>query len=413
MGQPLISISKRQAFIFAGFFVLYEFLTYIANDMIMPAMVQVVTAFDGSESAIATSLTAYILGGASLQLFLGPLSDRYGRRPVMLFGACLFFICTLLIAFSHSMEQFIAARFLQGMGLCFIGAVGYATIQEIFEEMDAVRLIALMANISILAPAIGPVAGALIIYYSKWQMIFYIIGSFSLLALWGLWRFMPESVGEIKKDGQKIEQSQMSFRVILSNYKQLIQNPVFILGSIGEGILALPCLAWIALAPVILIKEAHLSVIEYSLWQIPLFTVVILGNWLLHRLTHHFSLRKIIFLGSLFSFTGLFFTAVLPLVFGEKYFWLIPGLIIYFFSFGIISAPLNRLILYSTEVSKGTASALLSLLMMFILGLGVEGASFIYKTHQNLFFGFYCAAAGLLFGLCLWIVFQKQAASKP
>ena len=111
MAQLLINISRKQAFVYAKFLVLYEFLTYIANDMIMPGMIKVVESFHGSESAVATSLTAYVLGGASLQLFLGPLSDRFGRRPVMLFGALLFFIFTLLIASTTTIDQFLIARF--------------------------------------------------------------------------------------------------------------------------------------------------------------------------------------------------------------------------------------------------------------------------------------------------------------
>ncbi|WP_419419376.1 MFS transporter [Legionella sp. D16C41] len=132
MAHPLINISRKQALSFASFLVLYQFLTYIANDMIMPGMIQVVTSFQGPESAIATSLTAYILGGASLQLFLGPISDRIGRRPVMLAGAILFFVFTAFIACSNSIGQFLLARYFEGMGLCFIGVIGYATLQEIF-----------------------------------------------------------------------------------------------------------------------------------------------------------------------------------------------------------------------------------------------------------------------------------------
>ncbi|HVT63039.1 MAG TPA: multidrug transporter MdfA, partial [Legionellaceae bacterium] len=75
MIQPLINITRKQALLFAVFLVLYEFLTYIANDMIMPGMLSVVHTFQADESNVATSLTAYVLGGASLQLFLGPLSD--------------------------------------------------------------------------------------------------------------------------------------------------------------------------------------------------------------------------------------------------------------------------------------------------------------------------------------------------
>ena len=66
MARLLINISRKQAFVYAGFLVLYEFLTYIANDMIMPGMLEVVASFHGPESAIAMSLTAYVLGGASL-----------------------------------------------------------------------------------------------------------------------------------------------------------------------------------------------------------------------------------------------------------------------------------------------------------------------------------------------------------
>ena len=156
MSQPLINITRKHAYMFAFYLVVYEFLTYIANDMIMPGMINVVASFHGPESAIASSLTAYVLGGASLQLFLGPISDRYGRRPVMLFGAGFFFLCTVFIACSNSIDQFLAARFFQGMGLCFIVVIGYSALQEIFAEMDAIRLISIMANVSITAPLLAP-----------------------------------------------------------------------------------------------------------------------------------------------------------------------------------------------------------------------------------------------------------------
>lgn len=172
MAQPLIPITRKQALLFAAFLVLYEFLTYIANDMIMPGMISVVSTFHGEESDIASSLSLYILGGASLQLLLGPLSDAYGRRPVMLTGAFVFLVFTIMIACSGSMQQFLMARFFEGMGLCFISVIGYATLQEIFEEMDAVRLMAMMANISILAPLLGPLAGALFVHYFNWRLMF-------------------------------------------------------------------------------------------------------------------------------------------------------------------------------------------------------------------------------------------------
>lgn len=405
MAQPLINITRKHALVFATFLVLYEFLTYIANDMIMPGMLEVVHSFHGPESAVASSLTAYILGGASLQLFLGPISDRYGRRPVMLFGAVFFFVCTLIIACSNSIDQFLLARFFQGMGLCFIGVVGYATLQEIFDEMDAIRLIAIMANVSTIAPLIGPLVGAVFILYFNWRTLFVIIGVFSLVALWGLWQFMPESVGQIKRDGQQIKQVSLSPRVVAANYKNLLFNVPFMLSSGALGLLNVPCIVWIALAPVMLVSDAKLSIIDYALWQIPVFGALILGTWLLQRLTHRGTVKKITFLGSAISVAGLILTCILPYVINSYFIWLMPGLILYFFGLGVTAAPLNRFILFSTPIGKGTTSALMSMFTMFIIAVGIEIANALYATHNNLIFGFYCASIGFAYFIFLGAAF--------
>ena len=126
--KPLINISYRQAIFYAAFLVLYECLTYISNDMIMPGMHQVIENFHAPKSYIASSMTAFMLGGSSLQLFLGPLSDAYGRRKIMLIGVLIFLLSNLLPAFSQNMTQFMIERFFQGMGTCFIGSVGYASL---------------------------------------------------------------------------------------------------------------------------------------------------------------------------------------------------------------------------------------------------------------------------------------------
>ncbi|WP_058535287.1 MFS transporter [Legionella saoudiensis] len=407
MSEPLISITKKQAILFAGFLVLYEFLTYIANDMIMPGMISVTHAFNAPESAVATSLTIYVLGGASLQIFLGPISDAYGRRPMMLLGACLFFIFTLFIACSNSMNQFMIARFFEGMGLCFIGVIGYATIQEIFEEMDAIRLISIMANATILAPLLGPLLGAIVIHYMSWRYIFISIALFALVALWGLWRYMPEPIGQKKKNGELTPKTKFSAKKVFANYKSLMTNKVFVMGTLAIGTVGIPSLAWIALAPIILTVEGKLTVIQYGLWQLPVFGATIIGNWFLHRLTYKLEIKKIIYLGCAIMTIGAVLMSALPYLYGNDYHYLMPGIIIYFFALSVINAPLNRFCLFVTSVSKGTVSALVSLSVMVIGALGTETANIIYKTHNSLHFALYCNAMQLVFftfvGLAFWM----------
>lgn len=396
MSKPLINIQPKQAYLYACFLVLYEFVTYMANDMIMPGMLQVVHGFQGNESEVATSLSAYILGGASLQLFLGPISDAYGRRPVMLFGAIFFFLCTIFIGCSFSMNLFLLARFFQGMGLCFIGVIGYATVQEIYTEMDAVRLIGIMGSVSTIAPLIGPLIGSAILHYSSWRSIFVFIGIGALIALWGLWRYMPEPVGQMRHDGVTIEKHQFSLRLILSNYKQLLKNPALIIGSFASGLLMLPCLAWIALGPIMLIAEAKLTLTQYALWQIPVFGASILGNWILAWLTNRHSLVSVISIGSKIMTGGLILTFILPWMVNDYFVWLMPGIILYAVGIGITHAPLDRLILFSTHIAKGTTSALLSMLVMLIAVIGIEACNVLYASHHNLVFGAIYACIGVL-----------------
>ncbi len=412
MVQPLINISRRQALFYAVFLVLYEFLTYVANDMIMPGMLDVVKSFGAPETTIATALTAYVLGGASLQLFLGPISDRFGRRPVMIFGVILFLICTIVIAYSSNINQFLHARFFQGMGLCFIGVIGYATLQEIFAENDAIKLIAIMANVSIMAPLLGPLLGSLFIHYFDWRMIFIIIAALTLIALWGLWRYMPEPVGQVKSDGEMIKVESLSLLNILKNYLKLIINHTFLLGSIANAILMTPCLAWIALAPIILMSKAHLTIFQYAVWQIPVFGASILGNFLLHYLSGRRSARFNLFLGAVISIVSLLLTMVLPFINNFDFIWMMPGVICYFFGLGIATGPAQRLILFSTSVAKGTASSLMSLIYMGIMARGIEYANDYYALQGNMSFTLFCAACGLIYMLLAAVAFGIKKADK-
>jgi DHA1 family multidrug/chloramphenicol efflux transport protein-like MFS transporter len=407
MAKPLIKVSFKQAITFACFLVLYEFLTYIANDMIMPGMLQVVASFNAPESAVATSLTAYVLGGASLQLILGPVSDAFGRRPMMLLGACLFFMFTLLITGAHSIDQFFIARFFQGMGLCFIGVIGYATIQEIFAEMDAIRIIAIMANAAILAPLLGPLLGAVVIHYYSWRLIFFVIAGLALVALWGLWRYMPEPIGQETTEGKKIPKAHLAWGTVFSNYKALMSNPAFCASAFGLAVLVIPCMSWIALSPVIMIAQSKLSVIAYGIWQLPIFGATILGNWVLHKLTRRHELKAIVYLGCCLFSASMILLVLLPWIFGpEGYGCLLPGIILYFFSLSIISAPLNRYCLFVTSVGKGTASAVVSMSGMLVGALGIEVVNFFY-AHNNLNFALCLFALGLVFLVLVALAFKK------
>lgn len=273
----------RQALLFPLCLVLYEFSTYIGNDMIQPGMLAVVEQYQAGIDWVPTSMTAYLAGGMFLQWLLGPLSDRIGRRPVMLAGVVWFIVTCLAILLAQNIEQFTLLRFLQGISLCFIGAVGYAAIQESFEEAVCIKITALMANVALIAPLLGPLVGAAWIHVLPWEGMFVLFAALAAISFFDLQRAMPETATRI---GEKL-----SLKELGRDYKLVLKNGRFVAGALALGFVSLPLLAWIAQSPIIIITGEQLSSYEYGLLQVPIFGALIAGNLLLARLTSRRTVR--------------------------------------------------------------------------------------------------------------------------
>ncbi|CNG97221.1 multidrug translocase [Yersinia thracica] len=390
----------RRALLFPLCLVLFEFTTYIANDMIQPGMLAVVADFNASIEWVPTSMTAYLAGGMFLQWLLGPLSDRRGRRPVMLVGVAFFVVTCLAILLVTSIEQFIAMRFLQGIGLCFIGAVGYATIQESFEEAVCIKITALMANVALIAPLLGPLAGAALIHVAPWQSMFVIFAVLGAISFAGLWRAMPETAS---RKGEKL-----SVGAMWHDYKQVLANRRFLCGSLALGFASLPLLAWIAQSPVILISGEKLSTVEYGVLQVPIFGALIIGNLTLARLSGKTSIPQLIRYGAGPMIIGLMIAAGSTLYSSHAYLWMTAGLSLYAFGIGLANAGLVRLTLFSSDISKGTVSAAMGMISMMVFTLGIEFAKVAYLWGNSGVFNLFNLISGLLWLGLVMIFIRKQ-----
>lgn len=112
----------RQALLFPLCLVLYEFSTYIGNDMIQPGMLAVVEQYQAGLDWVPTSMTAYLAGGMFLQWLLGPLSDRIGRRPVMLAGVVWFIVTCLATLLAKTSNNLPSCVFCKGLA-CVLSAL--------------------------------------------------------------------------------------------------------------------------------------------------------------------------------------------------------------------------------------------------------------------------------------------------
>ncbi len=392
-----VSLS-RATLMFPLALVLFEFSVYIGNDLIQPAMLAITRDFGVSSAWAPSSMSFYLLGGACVAWLLGPLSDRLGRKPVLLTGVLFFVVCCLLILLTQDIYQFLILRFLQGIGLTVISAVGYAAIQEIFAERDAIKVMSLMANISLLAPLLGPVVGAAMIDHISWHWGFIGIAFLAFLSWFGLKYKMPDAPKpQIKR----------SLRYVFKDFAQVYRNRRFLALAFALPMLSMPLMLWIALSPIMMVEELGMSSFEYGLAQFPILGALILGNVVLIKVIDKYALGKTVMIGVPIMLLGAV-VLVLGTLWSEYFMWsLIIGMSLISFGEGISFSVMYRFALMSSDISKGTVAAAVSMLLMFSFFFILEAARVLYIEFHVMAYSLCC-----LLLIVLWFSFPRIALKK-
>lgn len=379
--------------------VLFEFAVYLGNDLVQPAMLGVTRDFNVSSSWAPSSMSFYLLGGGCIAWLMGPLSDRIGRKKVLVGGAIFFAITCLLILFTQNIQSFLGLRFLQGMGLTVISAVGYAAIQENFEERSAVKVMAIMGNMTLFAPLLGPIIGAFLIEYVSWHWGFVGIAVLAILGALGLKIAMPQDQPE-----KLIKQPLGN---IWADFKKVYQNKQFIIMTSALPLACLPIMLWIALSPVMLVEHLGMSSTQYGLAQIPVLGALILGSLVLVKIVDRYPLGQtvhmglpLMLIGALIIIAGLFLS--------DYFIWcLIIGMTIMSFGEGMCFSVLYRLAMMSSDVSKGTVASAMSMLMMFSYFVVLEGSRLLYEAYNIHAFAICCLVL-----ILLWFTLPRQMLNK-
>lgn len=182
-----MKMTRRSRMILIAFLGIMSAMAPLATDMYLPALPELSAEFSASTSATQLTLTMTLLGMAVGQIFLGPLSDMYGRKRPLFAGMVAFSLVSAGCFYASSIEPFLALRFLQG----FAGASGLvisrAIARDVAEGVELTRFMAILMLVNGLAPILAPVAGGQILAFSSWRIIFAVLAVIGvLLAVWTL-----------------------------------------------------------------------------------------------------------------------------------------------------------------------------------------------------------------------------------
>ena len=368
--------------------ILYDFAAYLSTDLIQPGIINVVRDFNADVSLAPAAVSLYLAGGMALQWLLGPLSDRIGRRPVLITGALIFTLACAATMFTTSMTQFLIARAIQGTSICFIATVGYVTVQEAFGQTKGIRLMAIITSIVLIAPIIGPLSGAALMHFVHWKVLFAIIAIMGFISFVGLLLAMPETV--------KRGAVSFSAKSVLRDFRNVFCNRLFLFGAATISLSYIPMMSWVAVSPVILIDAGGLTTSQFAWTQVPVFGAVIVANAIVARFVKDPTEPRFIWRAVPIQLVGLALLIIGNLLSPHVWLWSVLGTSLYAFGIGLIIPTLFRFTLFSNNLPKGTVSASLNMVILMVMSVSVEIGRWLWFNSGRLPFHLLAVVAGVI-----------------
>jgi DHA1 family bicyclomycin/chloramphenicol resistance-like MFS transporter len=263
----------------------------ISMTLYTPALTSLMSVLDASQEAIRATITVYLMGFAAAQLICGPLSDRFGRRPVLLVSLAFYVIGSTIAALAPGVSLLLLARVIQGAGACSGMALSRVMVVDRFSGNAAARIISLMSLILSVAPTAAPILGGALIAQWSWRVLFVLMALYGAL-LMALVLALPET--NLKRNPRAIE-----LRALVVTYVSLLVSRAFVsrvlLSALGIG----GYYTFASLAPFILIGRLGLSSTGFGIATATIMASYFLGSLVTNRLLRRFEMARVIRLGAL------------------------------------------------------------------------------------------------------------------
>jgi DHA1 family bicyclomycin/chloramphenicol resistance-like MFS transporter len=268
----------------------------MAMHVFVPALPAVARDFATTPAAAQMTLTVYLVGVAAGQLVYGPLSDRFGRRPVLIVSLAVFFFASLVAAFAPDIDWLIGARVVQAVGACGGLVLGRAMARDGATPQQAARQLALLVMVMTASPALAPLLGSIISSLVGWRGIFGLLGVVAAALLVVTIIAVPET---------NLQRAPLpSARSLLAVYGRLLGRLDFRAYAIGGACMSTSLYAFLSASPFLFTEVLHRPASEVGLYYMMIIAGVTLGSWLASKLTGSLGIKGLLRLGASLGMAG-------------------------------------------------------------------------------------------------------------
>jgi DHA1 family bicyclomycin/chloramphenicol resistance-like MFS transporter len=257
----------------------------LSLNILAPALPGLIVTLGADPGTVQLTLSLYLLGMAVSQLVLGPLSDRFGRRPVMLAGLVLTVVASFAALAATSITGLIAARVAQAFGATCGLVIGRAVVRDLYDRERSAAMIGWVTMAMVVAPMIAPLIGGALDTAYGWQAIFLLLGALAVAVLTWTVLALPETRAVATSEG---------VRQFLRDARVLLTSPVFLGYALVATFNSAMFFTFIGGAPHVVVTILHRSSAEYGLWFVLLSAIYMVGNFTAGRWSQRYGVDVMI-----------------------------------------------------------------------------------------------------------------------
>jgi DHA1 family bicyclomycin/chloramphenicol resistance-like MFS transporter len=219
----------------------------LSTDLYLASLPGLAADFAVTPAAVQRTLSLFVFGFGSAQLVSGPLSDRFGRRPVLIGGLSVYLLSGLACALAPSLDWLVAARFVQAVGCCTAAVVARAIIRDAYAPAEGARVLAKASSMLSLAPILGPILGGYLQVTFGWRAAFVTLAIAGAMVWIAAWRSMKESNKKPNPDAMRPGN-------LIRTYHGVVRTPAFWAYALPGAISYASIFVFISGTPFVLIK---------------------------------------------------------------------------------------------------------------------------------------------------------------
>ena len=344
----------------------------MTQTMYVPSIGYMVKDFAVSPASLQAVMACFLIPYGFSQFIYGPLSDRYGRKPIILSGLCIYIVGSLVALFAHSYDLFLLGSFVQGLGIGCGGAMARTLTRDLFDGTELHKVNGLISMCLIFSPLIAPVVGGFLTEQFNWRASYLFLALFSIAVTIIMMTKLSETLPKEKRHHEKMMHS---YRHVLSN--QRFQGYVICLVTTFAGLAIFEAAAGVLLGSVLQLPATIVSVL--FVLPIPGYLV---GAGLSSYLARKWNEQKAMYLGIVFIASGSTVILIPGIVGLTSAFTLVGGATIYFLGAGILFPAATTGALSPFPNHAGTGGAVLGGLQNLGAGVATLIASAIPASNQ-------------------------------